>query len=129
MSIHSRRTDTFLVLKPPIQVYNQNLSAAVAEQTLNLSGVSGLTVPTLTAAIRVYGIVSALAGGFGSVLRFRDYAGGLNVAAANSTVVGQQAYAPALLDLNGGQVTFSADPGTATSYNVQIYVTGFLRYA
>lgn len=123
-----QRSDTFARLNPAVTVWDTTQVGAIAERTIVLAD-KGVKIPPLTAAIQVFAMVTSLAGGAASYVFLRHVAGGSDVALAISPVIGFGGGSTALLDLNGGGVTFRSDPGNATSYRVIISVTGFSRYA
>lgn len=128
MSIQ-QSTSQFIRVNPRRLVIDTgSRSTATGEQTVGLAS-AGLEVPRLSSMIRVYAVVTSLTGGVGSTLNLRDMPGGGDVAGAASPVIGVPGAWGGMLDLNGGRVTYAAIPGGASTYSVQIYVTGFLRYA
>lgn len=117
----------FIRLNPMVAVHNSSHTGTLAEQTEPLASHS-ISVPPLTAMIRVKAVVTST-GGTASVVRLRDTPLGSDVLEAYTSVATVPAVVSGFLQFNGGAVTFAADAGSASSYTVVIYVTGFLRYA
>lgn len=122
-------TGLWVRLNPTTRIVNTTTGAAIGETTVGLAGFSGLAVPPFTAAIRVLVQVTSLATGGGAFVTLRDTPGGSDVGLFVSSGVNVPGGGSMLLDFNGGQVTYTGQPGASTSYQVQIWVTGFVRYA
>lgn len=120
-------TDLWVRLNPIVALVNTTTGAAITETTIGLAG--SATIPPFTAALRLLVQVTSLATGGGAFATIRDLAGGNDIALAASPVLNTAGAWSGLVDFNGGQVTYTAQPGASTSYRVQIWVTGFLRYA
>lgn len=123
-----QQTARFARVNPSITIVTTgSIGSATGEVTVPLAGL--VPVPPLTSMIRVYVTVTSLTGGGGARVVLRDLPGGSDVMQAVSPVLTIQGPNDGFLEANGGRVTYSAFPGGASTFSVQIMVTGFLRYA
>jgi hypothetical protein len=120
-------TNLFARQNPVVSLVNATTGAAIPETPVGLAGL--VPVPPLTAMIRVLAQITSLATAGGAFMTLRDLPGGSDVAGAASPVLNVPGFWAGFLDLNNGRVTYTAQPGASTSYQVRIWITGFLRYA